>query len=245
MTTLDRSSPLPLWAQICEDLRTRIGDKEFEDRFPAEETLSRMYGVSRQTIRQSIRSLEMEGLIVRERGRGTRLARGSMVEQPLHSLYSVASTVSAQGFIERSEVVACRREAMTPEVRSQLGDLDDDVIYIERIRFAGEEPIGWDRSWLPWAKASNLIDADLSRGGLYDALTLHCGLTITGGSEKIQPIIPTSFERARLSISKEVGVFLINRLAKSGNEIVEWRRSLVRGDRFVLVANWPGSIPPS
>ena len=243
MAMLDRSSPLHLWAQICEDLRSRIGEREFEDRFPAEEVLARMYGVSRQTVRQSIRNLELEGLIVRERGRGTKLVPNSIVEQSLHAFYSMATTVSAQGFAEHSEVVACKRETPSPEVRSYLGNPNDDVIYIERIRFAGDDPIGWDRSWLPWDKAANLIDVDLSTGGLYDALTRYCGLTITGGWEKIQPIIPTSLERSRLGISKDVGVFLTNRIAKSGSEIIEWRRSLVRGDRFALVANWPGSFP--
>ncbi|MDA8197690.1 MAG: GntR family transcriptional regulator [Actinomycetota bacterium] len=239
---LDRLSPLPLWAQICDDLRSRIADREFEDRFPAEEVLARMYGVSRQTVRQSIRSLEQEGLIVRERGRGTKLAPNSIVEQSLHSFYSMATTVSAQGFAERSEVVRCERQGVTPEVESYLGNLAEGVIYIERIRFAGDEPIGWDRSWLPWEMASKLMDVDLSTGGLYDALNLHCGVVITGGSEKIQPIIPNSDERGRLGISEDVGVFLINRLARSGNAVIEWRRSLVRGDRFALVANWPGSV---
>ncbi|CAG4920823.1 MULTISPECIES: GntR family transcriptional regulator [Acidithrix] len=245
MSAIDRSSPLPLWAQICEDLRDRAGTGEFDGRFPTEEELARLYGVSRQTVREAIRRLESEGLVVRQRGRGTRLVSRTVLEQPLHSLYSMATTVSSQGFAERSEVVARKRETPPFEAGEFLGSSVVDAIYIERIRFAGDDPIGWDRSWLPWDRAANLLEADLSKGGLYEALDRFCGIKITGGWEKIQPIVPSSYERMRLGISKDVGAFSINRLAISGNEAIEWRRSLIRGDRYALVANWPGGESPT
>ena len=49
---LDRASPLPLWAQIVEDLRRRLVGGEFENRFPTDEELTRDYEVSRQTVRE-------------------------------------------------------------------------------------------------------------------------------------------------------------------------------------------------
>ncbi|MHB8191086.1 MAG: GntR family transcriptional regulator [Ferrimicrobium sp.] len=236
---MDRSSPLPLWAQISDDLRQRTGDGEFEDRFPTEEELSHTYGVSRQTVREAIRHLEADGLVVRQRGRGTTVTR-TLLEQPLHSLYSLASTVRAQGLVERSVVITARRENPPDEVVHILGSSANDAIFIERLRYAGEDPIGWDRSWLPWNKAGALLEADLTTGSLYDALAHHCGVRITGGWERIQPIVPNLADRLRLQISEEVGAFSINRLAMSGSDPLEWRRSVIRGDRYCLVAQWPG-----
>ena len=37
MQQVDRSSPVPLWAQVLEDLRVRLGDGEFAERFPTEQ----------------------------------------------------------------------------------------------------------------------------------------------------------------------------------------------------------------
>src|SRR5215467_10126686 len=51
--TLDRNSPLPLWAQVLGDLRTRLARGEFTGRFPGDEELRAQYGVSRHTVREA------------------------------------------------------------------------------------------------------------------------------------------------------------------------------------------------
>ncbi len=239
----DRSSPLPLWAQISDDLRQRTGRGEFDTRFPTEEELAQGYAVSRQTVREAIRHLEADGLVVRRRGRGTTVTR-TLLEQPLNALYSMASTVRAQGLVEKSIVITSRREKAPAEALRLLGEDAADAIYIERLRYAGDDPIGWDRSWLPWSRAGALLDVDLTSGGLYEALAEYCSVRITGGWERIQPIVPSPSEQLRLKISRDVGVFSINRLAMSGSDPIEWRRSLIRGDRYSLVAQWPGGTNP-
>lgn len=236
---LDRSSPLPLWAQIVDDLRRRLLEGEFEDRFPTDEELTRDYEVSRQTVREAVRRLTAEGLVVRERGRGSSLA-APVLEQPLHSLYSLASTMRAGGIEERSEVLAAERRAATPEIAGHLGiDGRAEVVFIERLRFAGAEPIAWDRSWLPAGQAAALLDEDLSSGGLYDLLVSRCALRVTGGWERIRPVVPQSSERKLLRLPPKVAAFSIERLALVGDQPIEWRRSLIRGDRYSLLAQWP------
>lgn len=239
--TLDRSSPLPLWAQIVDDLRRRLLDGEFEDRFPTDEELTRHYEVSRQTVREAVRHLSAERLVVRQRGRGTSVT-APVLEQPLHSLYSLASTVRAGGIEERSEVLAAERRLASTEVAAELGvGIGEDVVFIERLRFAGAEPIAWDRSWLPADHAGALLDADLSSGGLYDLLATHCSLRIAGGWERIRPVVPEPNERKLLRLPARVAAFSIERLAHTGEFPVEWRRSLIRGDRYSLIAQWPST----
>ena len=60
---LDRSYPLPLWAQIDADLRRRLRAGAFQDRFPGELELAAEYGVSRQTVRDALRRLRGEGVL--------------------------------------------------------------------------------------------------------------------------------------------------------------------------------------
>jgi GntR family transcriptional regulator len=48
-----RSSPVPLWSQVCEDLRRRIDSGEFSAGFPGELSLTEAYDVSRHTIREA------------------------------------------------------------------------------------------------------------------------------------------------------------------------------------------------
>ncbi len=241
----DRTSPLPLWAQIANDLRRRLLSGEFEEHFPTDEELTRDYDVSRHTVREAVRRLEIDGLLVRQRGRGTSLTH-PVLEQPLHSLYSLASSMRSQGIEERSEVRAVARVAAPEEVATELGiSPGGPVVYVERVRLAGGEPIAWDRSWLPAAMADPLVVIDLTHGSIYDVLAAHCAVRITGGWERIRPVVPSAPERELLALPDDVAAFAIERLVLAGETPVEWRRSLIRGDRYSLLAQWPTGATPA
>lgn len=70
---LDRDSFVPLYVQVKNALERRIlaGELKEGDAVESEPALCRMYGVSRITVRQALRNLELAGRIRREPGRGT------------------------------------------------------------------------------------------------------------------------------------------------------------------------------
>ena len=74
---LDKESPVPMYVQIEEHLKNRIKQGEFTVgmAIPSERELTEMFDVSRMTVRQSITNLVTEGLLYREKGRGTYVAR--------------------------------------------------------------------------------------------------------------------------------------------------------------------------
>lgn len=71
--TIDRDSFVPLYVQVKTALERRILSGEFKEgeAIESEPALCRRYGVSRITIRQALRDLDLEGVIRREPGRGT------------------------------------------------------------------------------------------------------------------------------------------------------------------------------
>lgn len=239
MTVVDRSSPMPLWAQIEGDLRARISAGAYDEHFPTDEELVSTYGVSRQTVRQALRRLQTEGLIERERGRGTSVAQ-PVLEQPLGALYSLALTVTGEGLSERNEILAAeRREADGPVSDVlHLGE-GEPVAFLERLRFADDEPLSLERSWLPWSRCAKLLEGDLERGPLYRALAECCGIQVTSGTERIAPLIPPGPDRRLLRLPAGSAAFLVERTAMADGQPVEFRRSTVRGDRYRFVAEWP------
>lgn len=239
MTAVDRSSPVPLWAQIIEDLRARMAGGAFDERFPTDEELTATYGVSRQTVREAVRRLQAEGLLERRRGRGTTLTR-PVLEQPLRALYSMALTVSGHGLTEHNQIRAAERQTAPDDVAGELGlRAGDAVVFLERLRFAGEDPLSLERSWLPWSVAAGLLEVDLQHGPLYEALYEACGVRVTGGSERIAPVVPSPGDRRLLGMPARTAAFRIERLARAGARPVELRRATVRGDRYRFVAEWP------
>ncbi len=234
---VDRRSPLPLWAQVLADLRARVAAGEFAEGFPTDEELRNHYGVSRQTVREATRRLQDEGVLVRARGRRSELAE-SVLEQPLHTLYSLAETAQAHGYAERSEVRSLRT-TRAGAAAGPLGiDPDDEVVFLERLRFVGDEPFSVHRSWLPDRVASGLLGVDLRAGSLYDALVSCCGVRVTGGWERIRPEVPTPETCELLQLPHGVAVLVLERLALAADTPVEWRHSVVRGDRYTFRTDW-------
>jgi GntR family transcriptional regulator len=226
-TIVDRSSPLPLWAQVLTDLRARLSNGDFHDRFPTDQELVATYGVSRQTVREAVRRLADDGLLARERGRGTRV-RALEFEHTPGTLEGLFHQVEAQGATQTS-VVRVREQTIDPGVARRLElPRRAPLIHIERLRLADGEPLALDRSWLPARVARRLLDAPLTRAGLYDELARLCDVTIVGGSERVRP-------RRALGMPAGVAGFAIERIVRSDLEPVEWRRSLVRGDRYSFV----------
>ncbi|HUZ19253.1 MAG TPA: GntR family transcriptional regulator [Acidimicrobiales bacterium] len=236
--TLDRSSPLPLWAQLEQRLTRRVAAGDFADGFPAELELQREYGVSRQTVREALRKLRADGVVLAERGRRSRIAKAPDIEQSLGTLYSLFRSVEATGHTQRS-IVRVADERRDESVTGRLGlEPATPLVHLERLRLVDDEPLALDRVWMPAALARPLLGADFTRTALYDELDRRCGVRVHGGHERILAVVPTPAQRRVMRIDAGTGAFAIERLGYWHEQAVEWRETLVRGDRFFLSAAW-------
>jgi GntR family transcriptional regulator len=237
---LDRSSALPLWAQLEAELRRALDAGEFSDHFPTDLQLTRRYDVSRHTVREAVGRLQAEGLVTRVRGRGT-VVETPEFEQRLGTLYSLFSSIESQGVEQRSEVVSVGL-TFNEDVAARLGlSADTELFRLERIRFADDAPLAIDTAWLPAALGRPLLDTDFSHTALYDELEQRCGCRPDRGWERIAPVIPSAEERALLASGPDEAAFQVERLGQHGDEIVEWRVTLIRGDRYRFFADWSAS----
>ena len=235
--TLSRDSAKPLWAQLEDELRRRLDLGHFAERFPTDRELMMVYGVSRHTARQAVGRLGADGIVRRARGVGTSVD-AARFEQSLGSLYSLFQVVEGTGLVKTSQVLALEttRDA---EAAERLGlPHDNDLVLLERLRLAGGEPLAVDRAWMPASVASGLLDVDFSHTSLYDELERVSGCRPGSGRERIIPLIPEPEERELLGLADGEAVFCIDRLGCHLGRPVEWRRTVLRGDRFSFVADW-------
>lgn len=235
---LDRQSPMPLWAQLHADLRRRVRAGAFAEVFPGELALVAEYQVSRQTVRAALRELRAEGMVIAERGRRPRLAEPTAITQPLGALYSLFASVEAAG-LRQTSVVRARDLQADGVVAERLGlEASTPLFRLERLRLAGGEPLALDTVWLPAELGAPLLDADLTHTSLYDELAARTGVRLEGGRERIRAVVPTRAEQRHLRIPATTGALAIRRLGYAGGRPVEWRRTLIRGDRFSLLAEF-------
>lgn len=235
---LDRKSHTPLWSQLHADLLRRVGLGEFDDAFPGELALAAEYEVSRNTVREALRRLRADGVVVAGRGQQPRIGKATGIAQPLGALYSLFASVRASGMDQRSTVriLDVRADAL---VAVRLGlEESTPLLYLERLRLAGGEPLAVDRVWLPYSVAAALRTVDFTHTSLYDELDTRCGVRLTGGQEHIRAVVPTPAEQRLLEIPPGVAALAIDRTGTADGQPVEWRHTLVRGDRFSVVADF-------
>lgn len=235
---LRRDGGLPLWRQLQDDLLERLRTGEFAEQFPGELVLAEEYGISRQTVRQALARLRADGVVTAMRGRQPRIAPAPEILQPMGALYSLFASVEAAGLDQHSvvRVFDTRADALVAE---RLGlEASTPLVYLERLRLAGDEPLAWDRVWLPATIGAPLLGIDFTHTGLYAELAARTGVRLDQGRENVHAAMPTPAERNLLRCPDGVAVFSIHRLSSAGDTPAEWRHTVVRGDRFALTAEF-------
>jgi GntR family transcriptional regulator len=235
---LDRGSPMPLWAQLRADLRRRLEAGAFDEAFPGELAIVAEYGVSRHTVRTALRELRADGVVVAERGRRPRLAGQTAITQPLGALYSLFASVEAAG-LRQTSIVRSRDVRADGVFADRLGlEASTPLFRLERLRLADGEPLALDTVWLPAQIAAPLLEADFTHTALYDELAGRTGIRLDGGRELIRAVVPSRSEQRLLTITPSTGALAIDRLGHADGKPVEWRHTLIRGDRFTLLAEF-------
>lgn len=239
---LDRQSPVPLWAQLLDDLRARFDAMEFEGSFPSELHLSEEYLVSRNTVREAVRRLRSEGVVVAGRGRRPRIGSSVAIEQPVGALYSLFRSVESAGIEQRSVVKTLAIES-NPDAARKLGLRSTArLFHLQRVRLAGGEPLALDSVWLPADIGTPLLESDFSHTALYDELAARTGVRLTGGNECIHAVVPDGLQRSQLEIPPDIAALAIDRVGFAKERLVEWRQTVVRGDRFNVVASFSAGV---
>lgn len=234
---MDPAAGAPLWRQVLNDLEGRIASGDIADRFPTDRELVEQYGVSRHTVREAVQRLRARGLVERHRGRGS-FVRPDQLQQPMGTLYSLFRAVEDQGLEQRSEVLTLE-ECTDEDAAGRLGlEPTAALIRLERLRFAGDDPLAIDAVWLPAALARPLLEVDWSRTALYDELAARCDVRLTAAEEVIEPSLPDADAREILRLDEDEALFKILRSGRAGGRPVEWRVTLVRGQRFAFTSSW-------
>jgi GntR family transcriptional regulator len=235
----------PLHSQLEAGIRhlIRSGVIRAGSILPGELDLAAGLGLSRHTVRHALSALAAEGLLRRERGRGTLVlppAVQAVTERSLSSFYAFAWEVSARGMEQQSHILEFATVAAPSDIAERLAlGANREVKRIVRIRTAGGEPLIIETAYLPAALAECLTTEVLARGSVYDELERHHGLRVTMAQEKIAATVLSRKLARLLAVPVGSPAFKVERTTWSDRGPIEWQESLVRGDRFLYSVELP------
>lgn len=118
---------------------------------PAEPRLAEILGTSRASLREALRSLSDEGLIIRRHGVGTFVARSSeAVETSLHLNFGVSRLIELFGKQPGTRYLLARHERGSADVRRRLQlAADEGVLALQRVRTADDRPAVYSTDYIP------------------------------------------------------------------------------------------------
>jgi GntR family transcriptional regulator len=222
-------------ALVRDEILGMLDELQVGDALPSERRLAGELGVSRPTLRAVIDELVREGLLLRRHGSGTYVAEPK-IALPL-TMTSFSEDMTRRGMRPGSRVVSFELTTAGAKLgqRLQISPVAE-VWVITRLRLADEETMAIEWLHAPRALLGDLRREELSDHSYYELLRERRGIVIASGVQTIEPTVTSPEEAELLGVPLHSPAFLFERTTQSeGGEVVEFVRSVYRGDRYRLV----------
>ena len=240
---LDRQSPVPLYRQMRDTLRQWIETGVYKpgDILPPEPDLESQFEVSRITVRQAIVELVQEGLLERERGKGT-FVREPKITQKLNHISSWAETILAMGMTART--VDCRIEEVEPPVwvkRILPVGADEKVTLVIRLRYANDEPMCIMTNYILSDYVPGLARDGLISESLYDTLEHKYNLVLSRAEETVEAMVTDKKTAEKLKTYEGAPLLVVTRVTYDQNDLpFEVVKVKSRADKYQYSATLTG-----
>lgn len=243
MDPINRSSKLPLYQQIYDILRAELGRGAWQpgDLILTETDLMAKFGVSRIIVRQALDMLVKDGLIYRQRGKGTFVAHPP-IEQATTRIISFTDDMRRRGFEPGTAVLQAELlpapQSLAEPLRVPAGE---ELAHIQRLRLADGEPLAIEDSYLIHRYCPGILGHDYASKPLRETLEGIYGVRMARASQIIRAISATAALAEPLGVKRGAPVLALERTSFSDAGMpVEFLRIYYRGDRYALYSELTG-----
>lgn len=233
-------SPTPYYHQIAENIRSLITDGQLKpgDMLPPEKTIAAHLGVSLITVRQALKDLTVEGLLVRRRAVGTFVAPPRQIFPIMrHRLSGLTEEMADEGIQVRSRVLEQSLISAHGELAKELQLPDDEkVIQIRRLRSINNLPLVIETTHHPYNRFPKLLDLDFTDKSIYAAFEELYNLRPAESKDYFVAEIATKEIAELLDIDVGAPIMRYKRTAKDhSGQAMEFTVSIYRADLYQFV----------
>lgn len=181
---IDRYSPIPIYQQIQNWMREQILTGRWQENYQlkAEDELAVDLGINRGTLRNAIKTLIDEGLLVRIHGKGTFVAR-RVVEQSLaQNLTTFSEGLISKNIPFTTRVLEQRITTPDPDMAELLSlEPDESIFFLKRVRSVNDKPVIFLQNYVVYRYCRGIEAADFAERRLFDVLERDYALTLAWG----------------------------------------------------------------
>lgn len=221
--------------QVADVLRHQVLAGSFPGgHLPREAELCREFDVSRNTVREALALLADEGLVERSPGVGTTVL-SEKCTHGLHRLMGLGETLHTQGNITNDVRTATliRPPAL---VARRLGlSVDDQVVYLERLRRLDGVPLSLDLTYLPRDVGEPLLAEDLARQDIFVLIERATGQRLGTADVSFEAVNADPHSAALLDAPPRAALLMVERLTHlADGRPVDLEFIRFRGDRITM-----------
>jgi GntR family transcriptional regulator len=237
MNQINRNSKLPFYQQLYEMLYGKIVRGEWKpgDLIPGEQELMEQYRVSRNTARKVLDMLVNNGLIYRQRGKGSFVSHPT-IEEAMSRIISFTEDMRQRGFEPGTQVLEARLVPAASAIAEKLEiPPEEELVKIVRLRLADREPMSVEESFLVHRFCRGILQHDYTSAPLRQILSRDYDIHLVRARQSIRAIPATEPLAQQLAVALEAPLLAIERVSFSQADIpIEFLRIYYRGDRYSL-----------
>jgi GntR family transcriptional regulator len=226
---------IPLYYQVMRELKEQIVSGGFGpgSRLPSEIDLTRRFRASRVVIRQALRILEEQGLVVRMKGRGTFVTSvpldpaGLVVIGDLNDLVTPAAESTVK-------VLEFRLMRATPDLAGVFAISEGTELFtIERLWSAAGLPLAVLIDCLPYHVGAQLSVTDVAREPLVGLIERRAGARVDWAAEMIQAVAADQRMAALLQVDMLAPLLKLTLTHYTGDGgAIDHAQAFYRADRY-------------
>jgi GntR family transcriptional regulator len=235
---LDELSPVPLYHQLKDVVRSRIesGQWQVGQPIPTEAELCEEFDVSRATVTRAMQALVRDGFIRRRRGKGNYASRPRLSHDLLSfsSFSEYAKRQVGKELASRTLSVTVKPASMAMAEALEINECDP-VVEIRRLRLAESQPVFLATLNVPEARCPGLLAQDLTGSSVIELIQERYHLRITRVKASFEAVSIGEEDARLLELEKGAPVLLFHRLRFTGDgRPLMASDHLIRSDLFHL-----------
>ncbi|MDU4939361.1 GntR family transcriptional regulator [Clostridium paraputrificum] len=230
---IDKSSPIPVYYQLKEDILKKIREGVWKvgQCIDSERELSENYGVSRMTIRQALGELVQEGILIREKGKGTFVCEPKVKQKDMMSFSEI---IKRTGRTLETKVIEFNK-IPTPEDLTDTFSFEE-VYKINRNRIVDGECIANEIVYIP-SDYCGFINEEKLKGSLYKILE-EFGYSVEYSESSIKAVIMDETNKKIFGVDEQVPLLQINgKTINSDGKVLFVEEATYRSDKYILEVN--------
>ncbi|HUS93797.1 MAG TPA: GntR family transcriptional regulator [Patescibacteria group bacterium] len=240
---LNRQSKIPLYHQLYKLLRGTIirGEWGPGTMIPAESELCRTFQVSQITARQALENLVNDGLIYRQRGRGSFVAQPA-IETSLTRIISFTEDMHQRGFTPGSQVIFSGLVESNQNLAERLQIAPGEILaQLHRLRFADGEPLSIEKASLVHRYCPGVLNNNFEDSSLRETLRTQFDIQLVRAKQSIRALNAIRDQATLLGITPNGALLVIDRVSYSQDDMpIEHLQIFYHADRYIMYTDLQG-----